>query len=80
MDGGSTGYRHSSLSFNLLVHNSGKDNAINTAPIDTGFISCMVGNDTVFLSDPMPSSNFRIDANTSIQFPILVSNIATANL
>ena len=71
-------YQHTTPSAALIIRNNGTDTASITSPSATWFISCTVWWTTVFSSNPI--SALTINPNSNIQFPISLSNLASANL
>ena len=71
-------YQYTNPSLTLIIRNSGVDTASITTPSAAGFISCTVGSETVFSSDPI--SNLTINPDSTIQFPISLAASATKNL
>lgn len=71
-------YQYTNPSLTLIIRNSGVDTASITTPSAAGFISCTVGSETVFSSDPI--TNLTINPDSTIQFPISLAASATKNL
>ncbi len=71
-------YQNTNPSVSLIIRNSGVDTASITTPSAAGFISCTVGSETVFSSDPI--TNLTINPDSTLQFPINLSSAATKNL
>ncbi len=80
MPGGTGLYQGSTPSLVMTIKNNSNENATLTTPLTSWFITCSVGQDIVFLSDPISSPNFRINANTTLPFTIALSNLATTTL
>lgn len=78
MPGGTGVYQYTTPSAALIIRNNGTDPAIISTPSATWFISCTVWGETVFSSNPI--ATLIINPNTNIQFPITLSNLASANL
>lgn len=78
MPGGTWVYQYTTPSAALIIRNNGTDPAIVSTPSATWFISCSVWWETVFSSNPI--STLIINPDTTIQFPITLSNLASTNL
>lgn len=78
MPGGTGVYQYTTPSAALIIRNNGTDPATISTPSATWFISCTVWGETVFSSNPI--ATLIINPNTNIQFPITLSNLASANL
>ncbi len=79
MQWGTGTYQYSTPSLSLIMRNRGTDDAILTTPLSTWFITCKVGGQAVFASNPISGNNW-INRNSNIQYTITLSNIATTNL
>lgn len=73
-------YQYTTPTVKLILKNSWSNGVIvsNANPIATGFITCSVWWQNVFVSDPI--SSFVLNPHSSLQFSINLSNIATKNL
>lgn len=80
MPGGTGVYQYTTPSAALIIRNNGTDPAVLTTPLSTGFITCKVGGDIVFSSNIISGTNFIINPNSTLQFPITLSNVASINL
>lgn len=76
--GGTGVYQYTTPSATLIIRNNGTDAATLSTSTSTWFITCKVWLDTVFASNPI--STLIINSNTTIQFPITLSTLASTNL
>lgn len=76
--GGTGIYQYSTPKATLVIRNNSNDTATVSTPIATWFITCRVGWQIVFESNPI--STLVINPNSNLQFPVSLSNIASSNL
>jgi hypothetical protein len=78
INGGTGLYQGTTPSITLIIANNGNEDATISTPIPAWFISCTANGQTVFSSNPITA--LIINKQSTIQFPIKLSSIATQTI